>query len=289
MPDAVGRRSRTLLDPDALTIGFARRFATYKRADLILSDLDRLAELVNDTDRPCSSSSPARPTRPTSRARRSCSRSPTCGTTAVSPAGSCSSKTTTSTSARHLVQGVDVWLNNPRRPLEASGTSGRRSCSTAASTSILDGWWAEAYDGNNGFAIGNGRTHVIRTINDERDADELCPACSERGDPAVLRARRRRPAAAWIKRMKSAISTLAWRFNADRMVMDYVRRAVRSRRRRPELRDGRGARTGGRDQETGVRGQAAETVSCCLPPESCPHSSAGGPADVSTASLHLTA
>jgi starch phosphorylase len=106
---------------------------------------------------------------------------------------------------RHLVQGVDVWLNNPRRPLEASGTSGQKVVLNGGlNLSVLDGWWAEAYDGLNGFAIGKGRTHSNMDVHDSRDRDGL-----PRG---------------WIKRMKRTIRTLGWRFNADRMVMDYTQK-----------------------------------------------------------------
>jgi starch phosphorylase len=103
---------------------------------------------------------------------------------------------------RHLVQGVDVWLNNPRRPLEASGTSGQKVVLNGGlNFSILDGWWAEAFDGSNGFAIGTG---------------EVVPLYYQRDRDGVPRA--------WIKRMKRAIRTLGWRFSADRMVMDYVQK-----------------------------------------------------------------
>jgi starch phosphorylase len=125
---------------------------------------------------------------------------------------------------RHLVQGVDVWLNNPRRPLEASGTSGEKVVLNGGlNLSVLDGWWAEAYDGLNGFAIGDGLTHRQDDVQDERDAaslmrvlrDEVIPLYYERDQDGLPRG--------WIRRMKRSIRTLGWRFNADRMVMDYVR------------------------------------------------------------------
>ncbi len=128
--------------------------------------------------------------------------------------------------ARHLVQGVDVWLNNPRRPQEASGTSGEKAVLNGGlNFSILDGWWAEAYDGANGFAIGNGETHADPgdpgrarrpsrcsrrwTTRSSRSTTTATPtACPAAGSPA----------------QKRAMRTLAWRFNADRMVMDYVKK-----------------------------------------------------------------
>ncbi len=125
--------------------------------------------------------------------------------------------------ARQLVQGVDVWLNNPRRPQEASGTSGQKAALNGTlNFSILDGWWAEAYDGTNGFAIGIGQTHAIPSVQDERDHKVADRDADQRGRPAVLQAGPSGLPREWIARQKNAFRTLAWRFNADRMVMDYV-------------------------------------------------------------------
>jgi starch phosphorylase len=127
---------------------------------------------------------------------------------------------------RYLVQGVDVWLNTPRRPLEASGTSGQKVVLNGGlNLSILDGWWAEAYDGLNGFAIGRGETHSSTDVHDARDAearrtalrDEVIPLYYDRDRDGLPRG--------WIARMKRAIRTLGWRFSADRMVTDYVLRS----------------------------------------------------------------
>ena len=97
---------------------------------------------------------------------------------------------------RHLVQGVDVWLNNPRRPLEASGTSGQKVVLNGGlNLSVLDGWWAEAYDGANGFAIGGGETHCNHGTAGSRETTRPCyRVAARRGHPAILRARQRRPA-----------------------------------------------------------------------------------------------
>jgi len=116
---------------------------------------------------------------------------------------------------RLLVQGVDVWLNTPRRPLEASGISGQKVVLNGGlNLSILDGWWAEAYDGLNGFGIGTGRTHSNLNVHDRRDGedlyrvlrDEIIPLYYQRDQDALPRG--------WIKRMKRTIRTLGWRFNA---------------------------------------------------------------------------
>ena len=141
-----------------LTIGFARRFAPYKRADLVMRDLDLLAKLVNDSNRPVQFifAGKAHPADDNGKAILQrifkLSRGRTFRGRVVLL------EDYDINLGRHLVQGVDVWLNNPRRPLEASGTSGQKVVLNGGlNCSILDGWWAEAYDGDNGFAIGNGR------------------------------------------------------------------------------------------------------------------------------------
>ena len=128
---------------------------------------------------------------------------------------------------RHFVQGVDVWLNNPRRPLEASGTSGQKVVLNGGlNLSVLDGWWAEAYDGLNGFAIGTGRTHADMSIHDSRDGEDLYRVLREEVIPLYYERDRDGLPRGWIKRMKRTIRTLGWRFNANRMVMDYTRNAT---------------------------------------------------------------
>ena len=126
---------------------------------------------------------------------------------------------------RHMIQGVDVWLNNPRRPLEASGTSGQKAVLNGAlNLSVRDGWWAEAYDGANGFSIGNGRHHVDDTITDQREADSLYHVLEQQVIPMFYDRDIDGLPQQWIKYMMNSISTLAWRFSAHRMVMDYATR-----------------------------------------------------------------
>ena len=123
----------------------------------------------------------------------------------------------------HFVQGVDVWLNNPRRPLEASGTSGQKVVLNGGlNLSVLDGWWAEAYDGLNGFAIATGRTHSNMDVHDSRDGEDLYRTMKDEVIPLYYQRDRDGLPRGWIKRMKRTIRTLGWRFNADRMVMDYT-------------------------------------------------------------------
>src|SRR6202044_1272130 len=156
----VVRRLSRVMSPDALTIGFARRFAPYKRANLILADIQKLASMVNDPKRPVQFvfAGKAHPLdEPGKRVLQQIAqmmRNTQFGDKFVFV------EDYDINVGRHFVQGVDVWLNNPRRPLEASGTSGQKVVLNGGlNLSILDGWWAEAYDGQNGFAIGTGRTH----------------------------------------------------------------------------------------------------------------------------------
>ena len=217
------RRLGRVLTPDALTIGFARRFATYKRAHLILADIKRLASMVNDPKRPVQFvfSGKAHPLDdPGKRMLQQIAemmREPEFVDKFVFV------EDYDIDVGRHFVQGVDVWLNNPRRPLEASGTSGQKVVLNGGlNLSVLDGWWAEAYDGYNGFAIGAGRTHSNVEIHDARDGEDLYHVLRDEVIPLYYDRDRDGLPRGWIKRMKRTIRTLGWRFNADRMVMDYA-------------------------------------------------------------------
>jgi starch phosphorylase len=215
---------RQSLSLDALTIGFARRFATYKRANLILQDLELLASFVNDPQTPiqlvfAGKAHPLdRPGKAVLQEVSRLMREPRFAGKVLFV------EDYDINVGRHLVQGVDVWLNTPRRPLEASGTSGQKVVLNGGlNLSVLDGWWAEAYDGLNGFAVGMGETHTSMDVHDARDGealravlrDEVIPLYYDRDSDGLPRG--------WIARMKRAIRTLGWRFSADRMVTDYVR------------------------------------------------------------------
>ncbi len=216
--------ARTMFDPHVLTIGFARRFATYKRADLILTDLDRLAAILNNPQRPvqlifAGKAHPAdEPGKQLIQRIANLRHDPRF-------AGRITFIEDYDINVcRHLVQGVDLWLNNPRRPLEASGTSGQKVVLNGGlNLSVLDGWWAEAYDGRNGFAIGRGTTHVSEEETDRRDAENLYRVLEQEVIPMFYQRDRDGLPREWIQRMKDSISTLAWRFSSDRMVMDYTR------------------------------------------------------------------
>jgi starch phosphorylase len=216
--------ARKALSYDALTIGFARRFATYKRATMATRDLDALAALVNDPQRPVQFVFAGKahphdgPGKEILQEIARLTRDPRFAGKIVFV------EDYDINVGRHLVQGVDLWINNPRRPLEACGTSGQKVVLNGGlNLSILDGWWAEAYDGRNGFAIGAGETHSSVEVHDARDAralldtlrNEVVPLFYDRDGDGLPRE--------WIARMKRAIRTLGWRFSADRMVLDYVR------------------------------------------------------------------
>ncbi len=221
--DAVIEAARNALNPNALTIGFGRRFATYKRANLLFTDLERMATLMANEKRPIQLiyAGKAHPKdEPGKRFIKEISNlrhDPRfAGRVAFIEDYDINV-------CRHLIQGVDVWLNNPRRPLEASGTSGQKVVLNGGlNCSILDGWWAEAYNGVNGFAIGHGTSHVDDQITDQRDAQavydtllhEVIPCYYDRDADGLPKA--------WIQRMMHSISTLAWRFSSHRMVADYT-------------------------------------------------------------------
>ncbi len=221
--DDVVEAGRNVLDPDVLTLGFGRRFATYKRAALIFSDLDWLDKVVNDPERPvqiifAGKAHPAdEPGKKIIQYIANLRHDPRFAHRIAFI------EDYDINVCRHLIQGVDVWLNTPRRPLEASGTSGQKAVLNGVlNLSILDGWWAEAYDGTNGFAIGKGTHHVDTEVTDRRDGEalkrtliqEVVPLFYDRDIDGLPRH--------WIKRMMNSISSLAWRFSAHRMVADYV-------------------------------------------------------------------
>ncbi len=214
---------RPCLDPSVLTVGFARRFATYKRADLLFRDLDRLDHLVNHPEHPVQFiySGKAHPRdEPGKRLLQQVVRH-TCDPRFRGKIVFVENHDINV--GRHLAQGVDLWLNTPRRPDEACGTSGQKIILNGGlNLSTLDGWWAQAYDGMNGFAIGEGAQHVDPGRQDELDLralyevleNQVVPLFYDRDPDGVPRR--------WVARQKHAIGTLARRFSARRMVKDYT-------------------------------------------------------------------
>jgi glycogen phosphorylase len=212
-----------LLDPEVLTIGCARRFATYKRADLIMSQPDRLARLVQDTNRPIQIIFAGKAHPRDDEAKKVLQRVAQLSNDSAYRRRIILIENYDYNVARHLVQGVDVWLNTPRRPMEACGTSGQKALLNGClNLSVLDGWWNEAYDGRNGFAIGHGSMHNDPETQYRRDAEYLYKMLEQEVLPMYYCRDSGGISDQWIVRMKHAIQSLAWRFNADRMVRDYA-------------------------------------------------------------------
>ena len=211
------------LDPGLLTIGFARRFAPYKRADLLIRDPDRLDRIVNDPERPVRFiyAGMAHPEdeqgKQLIRRILEFSRDPRFAGKIVFVEGYDVDV------CRHFVQGVDVWLNTPRRPLEACGTSGQKAVLNGGlNLSTLDGWWAEGYDGSNGFAIGQGAEHADDERQDRDDAQSLYETLEQEVIPLFYQRDERGLPREWIKRQKHAIRSLGRKITAQRMVVDYT-------------------------------------------------------------------
>jgi starch phosphorylase len=213
----------TALDPDVLTIGFARRFATYKRAGLLFTDIERLGKMLWSTDRPIQIvfAGKAHPAdRPGQRVIQEIfqrSRSTQLrGRVYIL-------EDYNMRVARFLVQGVDVWLNNPRRPLEASGTSGMKAAQNGVpNVSVLDGWWDEGFEGDNGWAIGDRETDPDEAAQDWRDAQDLYRILEEEIVPAYYDRDRNGLPTRWLAIMRRAMSSALWQFSTTRMLHEYT-------------------------------------------------------------------
>jgi len=212
-----------VLDPEALTIGFARRFATYKRANLILTDTDRLIKLLNDPDHPVqiifSGKAHPRdnPGKDLIRQIVHAARQKEFRNSIVFL------EDYDMNVGRYLVQGVDVWLNTPLRPMEASGTSGMKVAANGGiNISVLDGWWAEGYQPQVGWAIGSGETYEDLEYQNSVESQalydllekEVVPLFYDRGSDHLPRG--------WIAKMKATMGQLAPVFNTNRMVKQYA-------------------------------------------------------------------
>jgi len=219
------KRIEHTLDPDILTIGCARRFATYKRGDLIISQIDRLTKMINDSRRPIQIIFAGKAHPRDDEGKRLMQKIAQLSYDKNFRSSIVFVENYDYNVARHLVQGVDVWLNTPRRPLEACGTSGQKVVLNGGlNFSVLDGWWNEAYDGRNGFAIGHGGMHNDPDVQYQRDAEYLYETLEKEIIPLYYQRDVHGVPALWVKRMKHAMQTLGWRFIADRMVKDYAER-----------------------------------------------------------------
>ena len=214
--------TKKLFDPNVLTIGFARRVASYKRWNLILSDLDRILKMVDDPERPVQFvfAGKAHPQDRTGKVLLQKLMS-------IKEDSNWQSRAVfiedyDQEVARYLVHGVDVWLNVPRRPMEASGTSGQKvAMNGGLNLSILDGWWIEGYDGENGFKVGDLMQDENEDVADEKDAESLYEVLENEVIPAYYSHDENNLPQKWIAKMRDAIVTLTPEFSSDRMVKDY--------------------------------------------------------------------
>ena len=213
------------LDPDALTIGFARRFATYKRAGMIFSDVDRLARLLWNPERPVQLIFAGK-AHPADRPGQQVIQEIFARTRSEELRGRVFIlEDYDMRIARFLVQGVDIWLNNPRRPLEASGTSGMKAAANGVvNVSVLDGWWDEGWTGDNGWAIGGRETNPDEGAQDWADAQDLYRILEEDVVPAFYGRDERDIPAAWVETMRRSMASTLWRFSTTRMLHEYTER-----------------------------------------------------------------
>ncbi len=217
------KRADEILRPDALTIGFARRFATYKRANLLFSDLERLKKIVSDSDRPVQFVIAGK-AHPKDNQGKNLIKNIIHWTRDEGLRDSIVFLENYDINvARYMVQGVDVWMNTPRRPLEASGTSGMKaSANGALNFSVLDGWWCEGYKVDTGWAIGSGEEYDDPATQDLIESraiydlleKEIIPTFYNRGKDDMPRE--------WIRMMKASLSNLNIFFNTNRMVRNYT-------------------------------------------------------------------
>jgi starch phosphorylase len=219
-PDEM-RELETLFDPRALTIGFARRFATYKRAHLALTDLERMRALLGNPERPVQLLFAGK-AHPADRAGQEVIRKLFQLTQEEFRGTVVFLEDYDIEVARMMVQGCDVWLNTPRRPQEASGTSGMKSpVNGGINLSVLDGWWPEAFRGDNGWGFGDGEAGGPED-QDREDAAALYRLLEEQVIPTYFEKAEDGLRRAWIGKMKASIESVVPQFSAHRMVRDYV-------------------------------------------------------------------
>lgn len=212
-----------ILDPDALTLGFARRFATYKRATLLFTDTDRLLRILNDEKRPVQILFAGKAHPNDEPGKQFIQQVNWAARHAGLEGKVIFLEEYDMNVARYLVHGVDVWLNNPRRPYEASGTSGMKaSLNGVPNLSVLDGWWAEGYNGKNGWAIGEGQEYGNPDEQDWHDVVSLYNLLENAVVPAYYTRNKKAVPLDWVKIMKEAIVTCAPRFSMHRQVKEYT-------------------------------------------------------------------
>ena len=211
------------LNPNALTIGFARRFATYKRATLIFKDLERITQIINNSDRPVQLIFAGK-AHPADKEGQDLIKY----IHQVSMMPQFKGKiflleNYNIAMSRYLVSGVDVWLNNPRRPMEASGTSGQKaSVNGVINFSVLDGWWAEGYDQTNGWTIGTNAEYDSYEAQDMADSQSMYRTLEEKIIPTYYDKDKNGMSKKWLQLMKNSIVTTGGKYSTSRMLVDYT-------------------------------------------------------------------
>ena len=220
--DALRSRTNTF-SPDVLTIGFARRFATYKRAPLIFRDFERLNKIINSSTRPLQIVFAGK-AHPHDDAGKDYIRQIVHHSRRPEFSGKVIFLENYNLGvAKRMVSGVDVWLNTPVRPMEASGTSGEKTVLHGGlNCSVLDGWWPEAYNGENGFSIGNGESFEHHEEQDSFDAEKMYSVLENQIIPAFYERNENNIPLQWIKKIRNAIATIAPEYNTHRMVKEYA-------------------------------------------------------------------
>ncbi len=217
--------TRRLFSPDVLTIGFARRVAAYKRWNLLMTDLPRLLKLVDDPQRPVQFVFAGKAHPQDNTGKKILQNLMSINDNSNWQNRAVFIEDYDQEIARYLVQGVDVWMNVPRRPMEASGTSGEKAAMNGGlNFSILDGWWIEGYNEINGFAIGDLSKDESDEIADREDATALYDILENTIVPAYYQKDSNNLPNEWIRRLKNALATLTPEFSSDRMLEDYIRK-----------------------------------------------------------------
>ncbi len=225
--DTINERTdtRDLFSPEILTIGFARRVAAYKRWNLLLTDIERLLRMVDDTERPVQFVFAGKAHPQDRVAKQILQDLMSINHESKWQKRACFIEDYDHDTARYLVRGVDVWLNVPRRPHEASGTSGMKAAMNGVlNFSVLDGWWIEGFDGTNGFVIPDPADITDEEATDQPDADNLYSILENEIIPLYYNRELGGAPRQWVSRMRDSIASLTPQFSSDRMVMDYVQR-----------------------------------------------------------------
>ena len=212
------------INPNALTIGFARRFATYKRATLIFKDLERITQILNDSERPIQLIFAGK-AHPLDKVGQDLIKY--INELAMKPQFKGKIFVLENYNigmSRYLISGCDVWLNNPRRPMEASGTSGQKaSVNGVINFSVLDGWWAEGYDQTNGWSIGTNEEYKSYSEQDLADSQSIYKTLETKIIPKFYnRPAKDKPSTEWLKIMKNSIITTGGKYSTARMLVDYT-------------------------------------------------------------------